>query len=93
VLGGTEEPGNWRLEPDPATAERIVRARAAVQPRLRGATVTGHRVGLRSWRPGAQLEPETLDGGRLLLHNYGHGGAGVSLSWGCALEVTAAVLA
>jgi len=92
VLGGTEEPGNWSLEPDPVTAERILRACAAVQPRLRGATVTGHRVGLRPWRPSVRLEAETMDGGRLLLHNYGHGGAGVSLSWGCALEVTALVL-
>jgi D-amino-acid oxidase len=91
VLGGTEELGNWSLEPDPATAERILRACAAVQPRLRGATVAEHRVGLRPWRPSVRLEAETLDG-RMLLHNYGHGGAGVSLSWGCALEVAAKVL-
>jgi D-amino-acid oxidase len=92
VLGGTEEPGNWSLEPDPATAERILRRCAAVEPRLRGATVRAHRVGLRPVRPSVRLEAESLDGGRLLLHNYGHGGAGVTLSWGCALEVTAAVL-
>lgn len=92
VLGGTEEMGNWSLEPDPVTAERILRACAEVQPRLRGATVAEHRVGLRPWRPSVRLEAETLDGGRTLLHNYGHGGAGVSLSWGCALDVTAVVL-
>jgi D-amino-acid oxidase len=92
VLGGTEEMGNWSLEPDPATAERILRACAAVQPRLRGATAAEHRVGLRPWRPSVRLEAEALDGGRTLVHNYGHGGAGVTLSWGCALEVTAAVL-
>jgi D-amino-acid oxidase len=91
VLGGTEEAGNWSLEPDPATAERILRDCAAVQPRLHGATVTEHRVGLRPVRPSVRLEAENLDGGRrLLLHNYGHGGAGVTLSWGCAFEVTAA---
>jgi D-amino-acid oxidase len=91
VLGGTEEAGNWNLEPEPATAERILRDCAAVEPRLHGATVTAHRVGLRPVRPSVRLEAESLDGGRLLLHNYGHGGAGVTLSWGCALEVTAAV--
>jgi D-amino-acid oxidase len=92
VLGGTEEEGNWSLDPDPATAERILRACAAVQPRLAGATVTAHRVGLRPVRPSVRLEAEALDGGVVLVHNYGHGGAGVTLSWGCALEVTATVL-
>ena len=92
VLGGTEEEGNWSLDPDPATAERILRACAAVQPRLAGATVTAHRVGLRPVRPSVRLEAEVLDGGVVLVHNYGHGGAGVTLSWGCALEVTATVL-
>ncbi len=92
VLGGTEEAGNWSLEPDPATTARILRGCAAVEPRLRDATVTAHRVGLRPVRPSVRLEAQSLDGGRRLLHNYGHGGAGVTLSWGCALDVTAAVL-
>ena len=92
VLGGTEEEGNWSLDPDPATAERILRACAAVQPRLAGATVTAHRVGLRPVRPSVRLEAEVLDGGVVLVHNYGHGGAGVTLSWGCAMEVASAVL-
>ncbi len=93
VLGGTEEAGDWSLEPDPATAERILSRCAAVEPRLRGAAVRAHRVGLRPVRPSVRLEAESLDGGRLLVHNYGHGGAGVTLSWGCALDVAAAVLA
>jgi D-amino-acid oxidase len=94
VLGGTEEHGNWSLEPDPATTDRILRGCAAVEPRLRDVKVTGHRVGLRPVRPNVRLESGTLDGdGRRLLHNYGHGGAGVTLSWGCAMEVAAAVLA
>ena len=47
--------------------------------------------GLRPYRPGVRLESEPFGGG-VLWHNYGHGGAGVSLSWGCAAEITAAVL-
>jgi D-amino-acid oxidase len=90
LLGGTEESGSWGLEPDPATAERILRGCAAVEPRLAGVEVIEHRVGLRPTRPSVRLEEERLDG-RRVLHNYGHGGAGVTLSWGCAEDVTAAV--
>ena len=92
VLGGTVAPGDWDLTPRPEVAERIVRDCAAVDPRLRGARVLTHRVGLRPFRPEVRLEAESLDGDRVLWHNYGHGGAGVTLSWGCAREITAAVL-
>jgi D-amino-acid oxidase len=92
VLGGTEEPGNWNREPDPVTAERIQRRCAALEPRLKDALVIEHRVGLRPVRPSVRLEAEILGGGRRLLHNYGHGGAGVTLSWGCAADVAAVVL-
>jgi len=92
VLGGTEEPGNWSLEPDPGTTERILRDCADIEPRLRGAAVVTHRVGLRPVRPSVRLEAESLGRGRRLLHNYGHGGAGVTLSWGCAMEVCSTVL-
>jgi D-amino-acid oxidase len=88
ILGGTQEHGNWSRTPDPATAGRIHAACAAVEPRLAGAAVLGHRVGLRPGRPQVRLEAETISDGRHIVHNYGHGGAGVSLSWGCAIEVT-----
>jgi len=91
VLGGTEEAGDWNREPDPATAARILDGCAAIEPRLRGATVMAHRVGLRPVRPSVRLEAENLADGRRLVHNYGHGGAGVTLSWGCALEVAAQI--
>jgi D-amino-acid oxidase len=92
VLGGTTAPGDWEMTPRPEVAERIVRDCAAVDPRLRDAPILTHRVGLRPFRPEVRLEAEPLDGGRVLWHNYGHGGAGVTLSWGCAREITAAVL-
>ena len=93
VLGGTEEPGNTSRVPDPATAERILATAAAVEPRLAGAAVLGHRVGLRPARPLVRLEAEVIDGGRHLVHNYGHGGAGVSLAWGCAADTARLVQA
>ncbi len=42
-------------------------------------------VGLRPYRPsGFRVERQDLGDGRILVHNYGHGGAGVTLSWGSA---------
>jgi glycine/D-amino acid oxidase-like deaminating enzyme len=45
----------------------------------------GYRY-IRSKNNGLRLEKEMI-GDKAVYHNYGHGGAGVSLSWGCALRV------
>jgi D-amino-acid oxidase len=87
VLGGTMVHDDWDTEPRPAVAERILADCAVVEPRVLDAPVVAHRVGLRPARPEVRLEPEPLDDGRVLWHNYGHGGAGVSISWGCAREI------
>ena len=91
LLGGTNDEGNWDQDPHDDIAERIVAGCATIDPRLRGAEVLGHRVGLRPCRPEVRLEAEPLGGG-VLWHNYGHGGAGISLSWGCAAEIARSVL-
>jgi D-amino-acid oxidase len=91
VMGGTEQPGDWNQQPDPGTAARILTRCAAIEPRLRGAAVLAHKVGLRPVRPAVRLEAAETGDGRLLLHNYGHGGAGVTLSWGCALDIARTV--
>jgi D-amino-acid oxidase len=92
ILGGSEAAGDWNLEPVPAIADRILRDCTAIEPRLAGARVLAHRVGLRPARPAVRLEAEPAGpgaGGPLIVHNYGHGGAGISLSWGCAREAAA----
>ncbi|MGY0057138.1 FAD-dependent oxidoreductase [Streptomyces sp. LZ34] len=87
ILGGTAREDVWDLTPDPATAEAIVaRCARAVGPRLADARVIGHRVGLRPARSRVRLEADTAVGGVRLVHNYGHGGAGVTVAWGCAEE-------
>lgn len=90
VLGGTTGHGDSSLEPDPAAAARILRDCAAAEPRLRDPQVLAHRVGLRPFRPSVRLAAEPgRPGEPLILHNYGHGGAGVTLSWGCARDLAA----
>lgn len=87
VVGGTEEEGSWDLQPDPATADRILARAVALVPALADAQVLGHRVGLRPRRSSVRLEREERRDASPVVHCYGHGGAGVTLSWGCAEEV------
>ena len=50
--------------------------------------VVAERVGIRPFRRGGVcLRAERLSDGRRVIHNYGHGGAGFTLSWGCARRV------
>jgi D-amino-acid oxidase len=84
VLGGTAEEGAEGRTPDPATTAAIRARCAALLPELREAPVVAVAVGLRPVRPAVRLEA----GGRVV-HCYGHGGAGVTLAWGCAVEVAA----
>ncbi|MFF8553762.1 FAD-dependent oxidoreductase [Streptomyces sp. NPDC015501] len=92
VLGGTAEADDPRTEPDPRTAREIVARCARIRPEIAGARVLGHRVGLRPAREaGVRIEAEALPGGGLLVHNYGHGGAGVTVAWGCARTAAALV--
>ncbi|QLE70617.1 FAD-dependent oxidoreductase [Streptomyces rectiverticillatus] len=87
VLGGTAREHVWDRTPSPGTARSIVSRCARAHPRLAGARVLAHRVGLRPARSPARLETDRLPNGARLIHNYGHGGAGVTVSWGCALAV------
>ncbi|MFJ5560241.1 FAD-dependent oxidoreductase [Streptomyces sp. NPDC093250] len=85
VLGGTAERGSWDTEPDGDTARRIVGRCAAIDPRLAGARVVECRVGLRPARPEIRFEEER-HGATTVVHSYGHGGGGVTLSWGAGGE-------
>ncbi len=90
VVGGTDREGEWSREPDDRVGADILARCRALVPELAEARVLGARIGLRPKRPAVRLEEGHLDGHRVI-HNYGHGGAGVTLSWGCADEVAALV--
>jgi D-amino-acid oxidase len=86
VVGGTDEAGDWSRTWSPETATAVLHRATQLVPELADAEVVGHRVGLRPVRPTVRLEAE----GRVV-HCYGQGGAGVTLSWGCADEVATLV--
>jgi D-amino-acid oxidase len=86
VFGGTNEVSD-NLAADPATTQRIV-AECSRVLNIERPRVLAERVGLRPFRrSGVRLERDQLRDGRTVIHNYGHGGAGFTLSWGCAREV------
>lgn len=86
ILGGTNEVAD-DLAPAAADTERILRE-AARTLGVASLNPVGERVGLRPFRrSGLRLEAGALRDGRTVIHNYGHGGSGFTLSWGCANAV------
>lgn len=88
ILGGTKQK-EYNTEINPADTEFILAGCAGFVPALINAKVVKHQVGLRPGRTQVRLEMKLQKmGGRLVkvLHNYGHGGSGITLCIGCANE-------
>lgn len=90
VCGGTAVEGAAGTDPDPDVERDVLARTLALVPALRGARVLSRAVGLRPGRPTVRLDRTERDG-RPLISCYGHGGAGVTLSWGCAADVVGLV--
>ncbi|XP_077416271.1 D-aspartate oxidase isoform X2 [Vanacampus margaritifer] len=95
TLGGTRQEGDWRLGADAGESEAILERCARLEPSVRRGRVLGQWVGLRPGRRNPRVEREVLrlgggggGGGAHVVHNYGHGGCGVTLAWGTALDAT-----
>jgi D-amino-acid oxidase len=91
VLGGLAEVDEWNLDVglhNHDAIRKMYRRCLEFFPALANAEIEATepvRVGLRPFRRGGvRLEVEP---GTRIVHDYGHGGSGVTLSWGCALEV------
>lgn len=83
---------NGRADDTVAAVERGLHERL-VPIRVEASRVRRTLVGLRPFRPdGFRVEAERRRG-KLLVHNYGHGGSGVTLSWGTAQQAANLVLA
>src|SRR6266478_9519085 len=86
VFGGTNDLSS-ALAADPATTNQIL-AECSRVLNIERPNVLAARVGLRPFRKsGVRLERDRLSDDRTVIHNYGHGGSGFTLSWGCAREV------
>ncbi|KAL4425123.1 hypothetical protein ABPG77_008228 [Micractinium sp. CCAP 211/92] len=100
VIGGTVQKGDSDTTPRGEERAGILDRACRVLPSLEAAEVVREWVGLRPGRPAVRLELELLplagplEDGRdsiHVVHNYGHGGAGLTLAWGCAADAAALV--
>ena len=90
VYGGTSDKGEWDLEVNEANIEDIIRRCKKLLPEAYTDTmeIVGHWVGLRPFRENeVRVESKKLEDGRVVISNYGHGGSGFTLCFGCADEV------
>lgn len=87
ILGGTAIRDDWDEAPRADTFQDIRRRCGELFPPSLEPALIEHRVGLRPGRDVVRLERGTLMDGRPVIHNYGHGGAGFTVGWGCASEV------
>jgi D-amino-acid oxidase len=88
VFGGTNQVSDDRTV-DPAATAQIVGECSRVL-NIDNPDVLAEHAGLRPFRSsGVRVERAQLRDGRALIHDYGHGGSGFTLSWGCAKAVAA----
>jgi len=86
ILGGVAQQDNWSLSPTDKDRNFILKKCSQIIPELKDVEIIEELVGLRPGRTSVKLDKEIISN-RTLIHNYGHGGSGVTLSWGCADDV------
>ena len=91
LLGGTALADDWDLEAHPETASDIRARCEKIVPETESRKVLQHKVGLRPGRKSVRLELDQSISDLPVIHNYGHGGSGYTLSWGCAEDVVSLV--
>lgn len=85
VLGGYAHYGSGVLEVQEHEADDIIRRCARLHPAVADLAVKEVVVGLRPGRSSVRVEADPADD--RVVHNYGHGGSGFTVCWGCAAEV------
>lgn len=99
ILGGTANFDDFSTTVRESDVRGIVQRCAALEPSVATAPVVTHWVGLRPFRDAIRVELERTrltsgsNSGYVadikvpVVHNYGQGGSGVTVAWGCAGNV------
>jgi D-amino-acid oxidase len=86
IIGGTYEEGITDAVTEPSTINRLFDNAYKAFPELKDQKIIGSWAGLRPYRPLVRVEREGK-----IIHNYGHGGSGFTLAWGCAEEIASLI--
>jgi len=95
VVGGTRQENNGNTNIDRKDLDVVWNRACEVVPSLKGAEVLKIWPGIRPNRKPLRVEAENMSikGQKLkVVHNYGHGGNGIALSWGTAVHAAKLVL-
>ncbi|XP_035682561.1 D-amino-acid oxidase-like [Branchiostoma floridae] len=85
ALGGLNQVGDWDEGWREEDEKKIWDGAIKMIPAIKGAQVLAKWTGLRPVRERIRLERDTVKD-TPVIHNYGHGGYGVTYHWGCALQ-------
>ena len=86
LCGGSGRDHNWSELPEQSATEDIMKRCSALVPSLAGCTIVEESAGLRPMCSRVRLEAVNA-GEQTIVHCYGHGGKGITYSWGCADDV------
>ncbi len=87
IVGGTALRHVWDTAVDAVKSHELIANARFFEHKLREARLLEDIVGLRPGRTEVRLEWTTDLRGFPVIHNYGHGGSGFTLCWGCANAV------
>ncbi|XP_034828751.1 D-aspartate oxidase [Maniola hyperantus] len=85
TLGGVRQYDSYNKDVCKYDSAAIMERCCQLLPALKQAEVVAHRVGLRPHRVPVRVEPEVVDGVKVV-HCYGHGGYGVMCAPGTAMD-------